>query len=105
MITLPETNLYLSNNLKSEIISVHFVQKSFILSEEEVLCNNGDIVPTLVREVERYPELVGRELVRYCEDSEGQILSCKVVLSTIVFIFLSPLVVLMISMVSTVAFR
>ena len=70
---------YLSNYLKCEIVCVHFVQKSFILTEEEVLCNYRDIMPTLVRKVEGYSKLVARKFVRHIENPERELLTCKVV--------------------------
>ena len=98
---------YLSNYLKCEIVCVHFVQKSFILTEEEVLCNYRDIMPTLVRKVEGYSKLVARKFVRHIENPERELLTCKLVLRQPWLLFYptsSPLVVLMTSMVSTVAF-
>ena len=59
---------YLAHNLKCEIVCEHLVQKSFVLGEEEVLCNHRDIVPTLVRKVERDSELVGGKLVGHIEN-------------------------------------
>ena len=104
---------YLSHNLKCEIVCENIVQKSFIFSEEEVLCNDRDIMPALVRKIERDSKLMGREFVRHIENPKRELLSCKVKLFQLLFFptaghfnvgYYSPSVVLMISIVSTVAF-
>ena len=59
------------------MVCEHFVQKSFVVSEEEVLCNDGDIVPTLVRKVERDSKLVGGKFIGDIENPQRELLSCK----------------------------